>query len=146
MVRNLTESDLLSAPPYNFTTSEVGYANFGFVVGGFIGLITAGPFSDWVAKRASIRNNYIREAEGRLPALIPFSILTAIGIIIGGLGYDRLWSWPVILVVAYGTTGLAVTSVPTIAIAYAIDCYTPISGDIMVVATVLKNTCVSSIL
>jgi hypothetical protein len=38
-------------------------------------------------------------------------------------------------------TGFAVTTIPTIAVAYAIDSYKPISGEIMVVATVLKNTC-----
>lgn len=30
---------------------------------------------------------------------------------------------------------------PTIAIAYAVDCYKPTSGEIIVVATVIKNTC-----
>lgn len=143
ILRNLTESDLLVAPPYDFTASQVGYADFAFVVGRFVGLLTAGQVSEWVAKRASIRNNYLREAEGRSPALIPFCVLLAVGIIVGGLGYDRLWSWPIILVVAYGTTSLAVTCIPTIAIAYAVDCYTPIAGDIGVGATVLKNTCVS---
>lgn len=138
---NLTESQLLGAPPYNWNPSQVGYANFAFVVGGLIGLATAGPFSDWIAKRATLRNNGIREAEMRLPALIPYVVLIAVGIVVGGLGYERTWSWPVILVIGYGFTGLCVTTVPTIAIAYAIDCYKPISGEIMVVATVLKNTC-----
>ena len=36
-------------------------------------------------------------------------------------------------------TGLAVTSLPTIAIAYATECYSPISGDIIVVVTVIKD-------
>ena len=59
---------------------------------------------------------------------------------VGAAGYDGLWDWPVILIVGYGLTGLAVTTIPTISIAYAVDCYKPISGEIMVVATVLKNT------
>ncbi|KAF9894130.1 hypothetical protein FE257_009103 [Aspergillus nanangensis] len=138
---NLTESTVLSAAPYNFSASEVGYANFAFVVGGLIGLLTAGPFSDWIAKRATAKNNGIREAEMRLPALIPYAVVTVIGIVIGGLGYARQWPWPVILVVGYGLTGLCVTTVPTICIAYAVDSYKTISGEIMVVATVLKNTC-----
>lgn len=29
---------------------------------------------------------------------------------------------------------------PTIAVAYAVDCYKPMAGEIMVVATVVKNT------
>lgn len=138
---NLTESAVLAAPPYNFSASAVGYSNFAFLVGGTIGLLTAGPFSDWVANRATRRNNGIREAEMRLPALIPFFVTTVIGIVVGGLGYQRQWSWPIILVFGYGLTGLSVTTIPTIAIAYAVDCYKPISGEIMVVATVLKNTC-----
>jgi hypothetical protein len=47
----------------------------------------------------------------------------------------------IILIFGYGLTGLSVTTVPTIAIAYAIDCYKPILGEIMVCATVIKDTC-----
>ncbi|KAE8336823.1 hypothetical protein BDV24DRAFT_178109 [Aspergillus arachidicola] len=137
---NLTESAVLYAPSYNFSSGAVGYSNFAFFVGGTIGLVTAGPFSDWVADKATRRNRGIREAEMRLPALIPFFITTAIGNVIGGLGYQRRWSWPIILVFGYGLTGLSVTTVPTIAVAYAVDCYKPMSGEIMVVATVVKNT------
>jgi hypothetical protein len=137
---NMTESSLLSNAPYNWSPSQVGYANFAFAVGGLAGLVSAGPFSDWVAKGATSRNDGVREPEMRLPALIPFVTLTAIGIVIGGLGYQNLWPWESTIILGYGMTGLCVTSVPTIAIAYAIDCYKPISGEIMVVATVLKNT------
>ena len=66
---NLTESAVLSLPPYNFNPSQVGYANFAFAVGGLIGLVTAGPFSDWVAKKMTMRNNGVREAEMRLLAI-----------------------------------------------------------------------------
>ncbi|KAJ5689451.1 Major facilitator superfamily domain general substrate transporter [Penicillium macrosclerotiorum] len=138
---NLTESSVLGSEPYNFDTAAVGYSNFSFAVGGVIGLATAGPFSDWVAMRATARNGGIREAEMRLPALVPYCITTVIGIVIGGLGYQRSWDWPLILVIGYGFSGLCVTAVPTIAVAYAVDCYKPISGEIMVVATVIKNTC-----
>ncbi|KKY29194.1 putative mfs transporter [Phaeomoniella chlamydospora] len=138
---NLTESSVLSSPPYNFSVSAVGYANFAFVVGGLIGLATAGPLSDKVAERATRRNNGIREAEMRLPALIPFFVTSVIGIVIGSCAIQYKWHWAYILVIGYGLTGLCVTSVPTIAIAYAVDCYKPISGEIMVVATVIKNTC-----
>lgn len=138
---NLTESSILSAPPYHFSPAAVGYSNFAFFIGGTIGLLTAGPFSDWVANRATRRNNGVREAEMRLPALIPFFITTVVGTVVGAIAYQRQWSWPIILIFGYGLTGLSVTTVPTIAIAYAVDCYKPISGEIMVVATVIKNTC-----
>ncbi|GFF99303.1 uncharacterized MFS-type transporter C1271.10c [Aspergillus udagawae] len=138
---NLTESAILSAPPNNFSPSAVGYSNFAFVVGGSLGLLTAGPFSDWIAMRATTANNGIREAEMRLPALIPYFVTSVIGIVVGGVGYAREWDWPVLIVVGYGFTGLCVTAVPTIAVAYAVDCYRSIAGEIMVVATVIKNSC-----
>lgn len=55
------------------------------------------------------------------------------------MGYSRTWPWPAIIVCGFGFSGLAVTSIPAISIAYAVDCYKPISGEIMVVGTVLKN-------
>jgi MFS family permease len=136
---NLTESPLLSSPAYRFNPGQVGYTNFAFFVGGVIGVATAGPFSDWLARRLTRKNNGIREAEMRLPALIPFVCLFIISHIVGAVGYQRLWPWQAIIVCGFGFSGLAVTSIPGIAIAYAVDCYKPISGEIMVVATVFKN-------
>ncbi|KAF2002431.1 MFS general substrate transporter [Amniculicola lignicola CBS 123094] len=136
---NITESVVFAAPPYLFTPQQVGYTNFAFVVGALIGLATAGPYSDWVAARATKKNKGIREAEMRLPALWFYMIVTMLSLLLGAVGYQRQWSWPLIIIFGYGLAGLSVTTVPTIAIAYAIDCYKPISGEIMVVATVCKN-------
>jgi hypothetical protein len=136
---NLTESPILAAPPSLFAPDQVGYTNFAFAIGALIGLATAGPFSDWVAARATRKNGGLREAEMRLPALLPYMVVTALSIILGGLAYQHQWAWGHIVVWGFGLAGLSVTTVPTIAIAYAIDCYKPISGEIMVVATVCKN-------
>jgi len=139
LIFNLDESQLLGAPPYLWNPSQVGYANFAFFVGGLVGVATGGPLSDWTAKRLTARNNGIREAEFRLPALIPFALITIILHIVGAVGTQQHWPWPAILICGYGFSGLSVTTVPTIAIAYAIDCFKPISGEIMIVATILKN-------
>lgn len=139
LVYNLTESGLFGSPAYNWTPSTVGYSNFAFFIGGIIGVCTAGPLSDYIARRATIKNNGIREAEMRLPALLPYVCFFIVSHVVGAVGYQNLWPWQAILVCGFGFSGLAVTSIPTIAIAYAVDCYKPISGEIMIVATVLKN-------
>ncbi|KAF1945299.1 MFS general substrate transporter [Clathrospora elynae] len=136
---NITESPVLAAPPYLFKPDAVGYTNFAFTIGALIGLVTAGPFSDWVAARATRKNGGVREPEMRLPALWFYVFTTLLCLILGSLGYQRQWHWGHIVVWGYGLGGLSVTTVPTIAIAYAIDCYKPISGEIMIVATVCKN-------
>jgi hypothetical protein len=136
---NMTESPIFAAPPYLFNPQSVGYTNFAFVIGALLGLATAGPMSDWIAARATRKNGGVREAEMRLPALWFYMVITILSLILGGIGYQRQWAWGHIVVWGYGFGGLSVTSVPTIAISYAIDCYKPISGEIMVVATVCKN-------
>ncbi|CAM1508806.1 Fc.00g056540.m01.CDS01 [Cosmosporella sp. VM-42] len=135
---NITESVLVH-PPYDFSASQVGFANFGFAGGALFGMATGGLFSDWVVKKATERNNSVREAEMRLPALIPFAIITIVGTVIGGVTIRDGWAWPVLVVVGYGSAGITLSTVPTITVAYAIDAYKPISGEIMIVATVLKN-------
>jgi len=79
---NLLQSQALAAPPYNFNPAQVGYANFGLVAGGVVGLAVAGPWSDWVCAKATQRNKGIREPEMRLVALIPFIIVNLIGMVV----------------------------------------------------------------
>lgn len=62
---NLTQSQAFAAPPYNISQQNVGFMNFAILVGAAIGLATAGPFSDWVSKRQTLRNRGIREPEMR---------------------------------------------------------------------------------
>lgn len=136
---NITESPILESPRYGFTPARVGLSNFGFAGGAFVGMLTAGPLSDWMVQRATVRNNGVREAEMRLPALIPFAITTVVGTVIGGIAVREGWDWPLIVVMGFGSSGLAVCSIAVIAIAYALDVYKPLSGEIMVVGTVFKN-------
>jgi hypothetical protein len=137
---NLTQSQVFAAPPYNFNPASVGYVNFALVVGGMIGLFAAGPMSDWIAMRATKRNGGIREPEMRLSALLPFIAAALIGLTVIGVGYQRHWRWEVIVIIGFTLVGVQVVAIPTIAITYAIDCYKPIAGQIMVIATVCKNT------
>ena len=76
---NLTQSQVFAAPPYLFTPAQVGFVNFAFVVGGAVGLLTAGPFSDWVSMRATARNKGVREAEMRLWTLVPYIAICLVG-------------------------------------------------------------------
>lgn len=79
---NLTQSQGLSAPPYNWSPGSVGFANFALVGGGVIGLAIAGPWSDWVIMRATKNNNGIREPEMRLAAMYPFIAAALIGLVV----------------------------------------------------------------
>jgi len=113
---NLTESQVLAGPPYNFRPASVGYANFALVVGGLAGMLIAGPWSDWVSMRATKKNGGIREAEMRLPALIPFIVAAAVGMTVIGVGYQNKWPWEAIVIVGFGLVGLQGIAIPTLTI------------------------------
>ncbi|KAH8803678.1 serine/threonine kinase 16 [Xylogone sp. PMI_703] len=140
LVLNLVQSQAFSRTPYNFEPQAVGFTNFALMAGGIIGLATAGPVSDWTSMALTRRNNGIREPEMRLFSFIPFIIICVIGMLISALGMDRFWSWESIVMVGFGFTGIIVVAIPTIGTTYAIDSYKPAAGEIMVVATIGKNS------
>ncbi|KAF3061378.1 Protein HOL1 [Daldinia childiae] len=137
---NLTQTQVFGAPPYFFTPDQIGYVNFAFVVGAIIALVTAGPLSDWIALRRARANGGVLEAEMRLPALVPYICANLVGMVVTAVGYERSWSWEVIVVVGYSLVGLQVVGIPAISIAYAVDSYKTLPGEIMIAATIVKNT------
>lgn len=137
---NLTQAQVFAAPPYHFSPAQIGYVNFAFAVGAVIALLTAGPLSDWVALRAARKNGGVLEAEMRLPALIPFIATSLVGMVVTAVSYERSWDWTVIVVVGYGLVGVQVVGIPAIVIAYAVDSYKQLPGEIMIAATIVKNT------
>ncbi|KAH6688426.1 major facilitator superfamily domain-containing protein [Plectosphaerella plurivora] len=139
LILNLTQSQVFAAPPYNMSSQSIGFMNLAVLVGALLGLVTAGPFSDWVSARATALNGGIREPEMRLPAMIPYVVVMAFGNIITAVGYQKQWSWPIIVVLGYASAGIQVAGLPAIASTYAIDCYKPVTGPLMVAITVNKN-------
>ena len=76
---NITQSQVFAGPPYNFPPSSVGLVNLALVTGAAIGLLTAGPLSDWISMKSTKRNGGIREPEMRLPAMLPYIAGCVIG-------------------------------------------------------------------
>ncbi|KAF2149590.1 MFS general substrate transporter, partial [Myriangium duriaei CBS 260.36] len=136
---NLTQSQNFAAPPYNFNPQNIGFMNFAIFVGAMIGLSTAGPFSDWVSKRLTLRNRGIREPEMRLVAMIPYVILMYLGNIIVSVGYEHKWHWAVIVIIGYTCAGIQVAALPAMISTYAVDSYKPVAGPLFVAITVNKN-------
>lgn len=136
---NITQTQVLAPPPYKFTNQNIGFTNFAILIGALIGLATAGPLSDWVSMRATIKNNGIREPEMRLPAMIPYVLIMILGNFVVAFGYQYEWDWPAIIVIGYGCAGLQVAALPAFASTYAVDSYKPVAGLLFVSITVNKN-------
>lgn len=154
LVINLTQSQVFMAPPYNFSAQTIGknslastispltipgFFNFAIVVGAIIGLVTAGPMSDYISARATRLNKGIREPEMRLPAMIPFFFTMILGNVVLAVGYQRGWPWEAIVIIGFACGGLTATSLTTIVSTYAVDSYKPVAGSLFVSITVNKN-------
>lgn len=137
---NLTQAQVFGPPPYLFSPDQIGFVNFAFVVGAAVALFTAGPFSDWIALRRARANGGVLEPEMRLPALIPYVAINLVGMVITAVGYQRSWPWEAIVIAGYMLVGIQVVGIPAIAISYAVDCYKSLPGEIMIAATIVKNT------
>ena len=92
---NLTQSQAFAAPPYLFSATSIGFMNFAILTGQLIGLLTAGPLSDWISMRATKRNNGIREPEMRLPTMVPYVLIMILGNFIVAFGFEHHWDWKV---------------------------------------------------
>ena len=92
---NLTQSQAFAVPPYEFSPLTIGFFNFASLIGALIGLLTAGPLSDWVSMKLTRRNKGVREPEMRLPTMIPYVLLMILGNFIVAFGYQEGWSWKV---------------------------------------------------
>ncbi|BCS17415.1 putative MFS transporter [Aspergillus puulaauensis] len=136
---NLTQSQAFAAPPYNFSSETIGFFNIAILIGAIIGLLTNGPLSDWISMRATIKNGGIREPEMRLPAVIPYLIVSIIGNFIVAFGYQYKWDWRAIVIIGYTAAGIQVAALPAIISTYAVDSYKPAAGSIFVTITVNKN-------
>ncbi|KAJ5374477.1 Major facilitator superfamily domain general substrate transporter [Penicillium concentricum] len=136
---NLTQSQAFAEPPYNFGSQTIGFFNFAILVGSFIGLATNGLLSDWISMKATRKNRGIREPEMRLPAMIPYVIISIIGNFIVAFGYEYKWDWKIIVFIGYTAAGIQVAALPAITSTYAVDSYKPVAGSIFVAITVNKN-------
>ena len=92
---NLTQSEAFAAPPYKFSPTTIGFCNFASLIGALIGLLTAGPLSDWVSMRLTRMNRGIREPEMRLPTMIPYVLIMMVGNFVVAFGYQQHWDWKV---------------------------------------------------
>ncbi|GAA6025431.1 hypothetical protein JCM10207_005400 [Rhodosporidiobolus poonsookiae] len=136
---SIIQAILYGAPPYSFSIVAVGATNWVTVVGNLLGALAAGLASDYYMAWRAKRNSNVREAEHRLPVLIPFVLCLVLGLASLGISASRANAWPVPVIVATGLNAIGVTGTAVIALAYGIDAYSAYAGQLLTLATIVKN-------
>lgn len=125
------------APPYSWPSTSSGFHSFATFLG--FGLaIPCVSLSDRLAAYLTKRNNGIREAEMRLPILLPAMLIAPAGQVVFGLAAEKNLHW-----IAY-MAGVAMTQFGgyfyfTVTLAYAVDSYTANLSEMLIIMNVGKQ-------
>jgi MFS family permease len=138
-VLNATASIILSAAPYNFSSSIVGLSYLSCCIGVIIASLISGRLSDWLTIKLARRNNGIMEAEHRLWPFAICVITVPASLILWGVGAQHGVHWFGLI---FGMGCLAFTSTMgiTLSVNYLIDSYHDISTDGIVTVILVRNT------
>ncbi|RDW71682.1 putative MFS-type transporter [Coleophoma crateriformis] len=138
-VLNATASVLLSAPPYNFSSSLVGLSYLSCVLGVIGGAIFTGRYSDYLTLKLVRRNQGIMEPEQRLWPFAACVFIVPGSLILWGVGAAHGVHW-FGLIAAMFLLAFANTCGITLSCNYMIDSYKEMSGEAMTTVIIVRNT------
>jgi MFS family permease len=133
------EDDYWTAAPYNYGDAADAIMKIPTLIGAIIGCVYGGWFSDVFVRWMAKRNNGISEAEHRLWLMYPPAIICPIGLILFGIGTERVWSWG-IPYVGLGFVGFGWGCGGDLSMAYLMDAYPEIVLEGMVGVSVINNS------
>ncbi|KEZ43093.1 hypothetical protein SAPIO_CDS4966 [Scedosporium apiospermum] len=116
---------------YGFTTWHIGLVWLSNLIGCVLGMPFAGKLSDRVADMFTRRNGGIREGEMRLPTMVIGMVLMPVSIILYGLGLNYQLHW-IVPTIALGIFGFCLVIVGNVSLAYTVDAFRPIAGEVVV--------------
>ncbi|KAH7010535.1 major facilitator superfamily domain-containing protein [Ilyonectria destructans] len=137
-VYNATASAFLSAPLYNFTSSQVGLTYLALLAGFIVGGTISGPFADWYTLKLARKNGGLRKPEQHLWALTLYSILVPLGLFLWGLGAAYGWHFGILILGGFLCSLCSISG--GISIAYKVDCLKEIAGESIVSMILVRNT------
>ncbi|ODV96525.1 hypothetical protein PACTADRAFT_64842 [Pachysolen tannophilus NRRL Y-2460] len=138
-VLNGTESLVLSAAPYNFSSSMCGLAYVSPVIFVLIIYFYAGWTTDWLKIKFAKRRNGLSHAEDRLWALVVYMILGPFALILWGVGAYHGIHWFGVVFGLGLMAGLCIIGCVN-AVTYVIDCYHELSCEAMATVVMIRNT------
>lgn len=134
-----TEESYYYDAPWNYSDYGVAIMNVPTLIGAVIGCIYAGIISDYFVIWMAKRNNGILEAEYRLYFSFATALIGPAGLLMFGIGTQRVLPWQVIYV-GLGFIGFSWGCSGDIAMAYLMDCYPEMVLEGMVCTAIINNS------
>lgn len=134
-----TQSQVYSAPPFNFSAQTVGLINVSPLVGSIFGMLYGGYFVDFLTIKLSIRNNGVMEPEFRLWAMVVPTIFNAAGLLAYGIGATSKTNWFVSVGIGQFLLGFAMGASGGICLTYVVDSYPMLASEALVLMLLIRN-------
>jgi hypothetical protein len=138
-VLNGTASLILSAAPYNFSSSMVGLSYVSPLIGVACGSFYSGVIGDRIVLWLARRNKGVLESEHRLWLFSASLILIPGSLILWGVGAAHHIHW-FGLIFAMGVIAASNSIGVQLSVSYCIDSYKDLSGEAMVTVIIIRNT------
>lgn len=139
-----TLSSVMTLPPYNFGSAQIGLMGIPPFLGTSLGTLVCGPLSDIIAIRLARKNKGIFEPEMRLWLSLIFTPFVTAGLFMFGIGLNNGSHW-LLPAFGLGLTGFGVVPASSAALTYLTDAYTDvcllISNHFWALANRLQDHC-----
>ncbi|KAE8381792.1 hypothetical protein BDV26DRAFT_289218 [Aspergillus bertholletiae] len=109
-------------------------ASWGAVIGCFAG----GPLSDYIAAHIAKKYGGQYRPEYRLWCLVPMVAFGPVGLLPWGAGLGKHLP-PMVAIAGSGISYAVLCATPAVGMTYVVDCYRPVSSEVMTILTVSKN-------
>lgn len=123
---------------YNFSALGTGLVYISPFVGGIVGTVVAGKFSDVVVRFMTRRNGGIYEPEFRLVMAVPITLTTAMGLMGFGWSAQERDRW-IVPTVFFGILSFGCSVGSTTAITFCVDSYRQYAGEALVTLNFSKS-------
>lgn len=125
------------APPYNWSETNSGLIAVATMIGYFLALPLL-PASDRIAARSTLKNKGIREAEMRLPVLLPAMIIAPAGLILFGMAAEKGLHW-IAYFIGVGMVQWSSYFYFTLTLAYAMDSHNSNLSEMLIIMNIGKQ-------
>ncbi|KAI1370575.1 MFS general substrate transporter [Hypoxylon crocopeplum] len=131
VVFSVVNAVIFTAPPYNFSVSEVGLISLSPFILTFVGEIISGPMNDWVCLYLAKKNRGIYEPEFRLPPIIISFLVGIVGFFGFGatIHFQTHWAGPVL---CFGLANMSLALSNASVFGYIIDSHKELSEEAFV--------------
>ncbi|KAJ5966294.1 hypothetical protein N7481_013008 [Penicillium waksmanii] len=133
-----TLSSVMTLPPYNFGSAQIGLMGIPPFIGTCLATVICGPLSDSIALYLAKRNGGIYEPEMRLWLCLVFVPLVPAGLFMFGIGLNNGSHW-ILPAFGLGVSAFGVVPASSAALTYLTDAYTDIIADSVVALTFIRN-------